>query len=123
MRGGLIGYMRGERILKEWIVSQRSNKRAVTTVMIRLKAKDLAKEFNATDFTGGPSWCNRFMRRNQLSVHTRTTVGQHRWSATLVTVGQKKTSHMVLSFTANPRDGWTVTVWQSGPKRFGVGLA
>ena len=34
------------------------------------------KEFNAADFTGGPSWCNRFMCRNQLSVHTRTTVGQ-----------------------------------------------
>ena len=62
--------------MKEWIVSQRENSRAVTTVMIRLKARELAKQMNVADFVGGPSWCCRFMRRHRLSVRARTTVGQ-----------------------------------------------
>ena len=66
-----------ERTLKDWGVSQRENSRAVTTVMIRLKAKELAKQMNVTEFVGGPSWCNRFMRRNRFSVRFRTTVGQN----------------------------------------------
>ena len=65
-----------ERTLKDWVVSQRENSRAVTTVMIRLKAKELAKQMNVTEFVGGPSWCSRFMRQNRLSVRSRTTVGQ-----------------------------------------------
>ena len=65
-----------ETTLKEWIVSQRENSRAVTTVMIHLKAKELAKQTNVADFVGGSSWCSRFMRRNRLSVCSRTTVGQ-----------------------------------------------
>ena len=31
---------------------------------------------NVAEFVGGPSWCSRFMRRNRLSVRSRTTVGQ-----------------------------------------------
>ena len=31
---------------------------------------------NLANFVGGPSWCHRFMRRNKLSVRTRTTVCQ-----------------------------------------------
>lgn len=65
-----------ERTLKDWVVSQRENSRAVTIVMIRLKAKELAKQMNVTEFVGGLSWCSRFMRRNRLSVRSRTTVGQ-----------------------------------------------
>ena len=65
-----------ERSLKEWIVSQRETSRGVTTVTIRLKAKELAKQTNVADFVGGPSWCSRFMRRNRLSVGSRTTVRQ-----------------------------------------------
>ena len=65
-----------ERTLKEWIVRQREKSCAVTTVMIRLKAKELANQTNVADFVGGPSWCSRFMCRNRLSVRSRTTVGQ-----------------------------------------------
>ena len=32
-----------ERTLKEWVISQREKRRAVTTIMIRFKAKELAK--------------------------------------------------------------------------------
>ena len=65
-----------ERTLKEWVISQREKSCAVTTVMICFKAKELAKQMNVAEFVGGPSWCNRFMRRNHLSVRARTTVGQ-----------------------------------------------
>ena len=65
-----------ERTLKEWVISQREKSRAVTTVMIRFKAKELAKQMNVAEFVGGPSWRSRFMRRNRLSVRARTTVGQ-----------------------------------------------
>ena len=34
-------------------MSQRENSRAVTTVLIRLKAKELAKQINVTEFVGG----------------------------------------------------------------------
>ena len=44
--------------------------------MIRLKAKELAKQMNVAEFVGGPSWCSRFMRQNRLSMRSRTTVGQ-----------------------------------------------
>ena len=60
-RTGLAKFPALERTLKDWVVSQRENSRAVTTVMIRLKAKELAKQMNVTEFVGGPSWCNRFM--------------------------------------------------------------
>ena len=61
-RTGIGKFLALERTLKEWIFSQRENSRAVTTVMIRLKAKELAKQTNVADFVGGPSWCSRFMR-------------------------------------------------------------
>ena len=67
----------GESMVREW----RKKKVSMTKMPKRQRTcrtgiAKFPKEFNAADFTGGPSWCNRFMRRNQLSVRTRTTVGQ-----------------------------------------------
>ena len=75
-RTGLAKFPALERTLKDWVVSQRENSRAVTTVMICLKAKELAKQMNVTKFVGGPSWCSKFMWQNRLSVCSRTTIGQ-----------------------------------------------
>lgn len=60
----------------EWVLSQRTNGRALSTVQLRLKAKAMAKEMNVDDFIGGPSWCFRFMQRNDLSIRSRTTLCQ-----------------------------------------------
>ena len=49
-RTGIAKFPALENALKEWIVSQRENSRAVTTVMIRLKARELAKQMNVADF-------------------------------------------------------------------------
>jgi len=75
-RTGIAKFSTLERTLKEWITSQRENSHAVTTVMIHLKAKELARQMNVAEFIGGLSWCSRFMRGNRLSVRARTTVGQ-----------------------------------------------
>ena len=50
-----------ERTLKEWVVSQRESSCAITTVMIRLKAREFAKQMNVVNFVGGLSWCSHFM--------------------------------------------------------------
>ena len=73
---GLMTFPALERTFKDGVASQRENSHAVTTVMIHLKAKELAKQTNVTECVGGPRWCSRFMRQNRLSVCSRTTVGQ-----------------------------------------------
>ena len=55
-RTGIGKFLALERTLKEWIVSQRENSRAVTTVMIRLKANELARQTNVADFVGLMVW-------------------------------------------------------------------
>ncbi|KAL1470946.1 hypothetical protein MTO96_040171 [Rhipicephalus appendiculatus] len=62
--------------LRTWVLQQRAEGRGLSTVQLRLKAKDLAAETNAVGFNGGPSWCFRFMRRNQLVMRAHTTVCQ-----------------------------------------------
>ena len=74
-RTGIVKFPALERTLKEWTVSQRENSRAVTTVMIRLKAKELAKQTSVADFFGGPSWCSRFMRRKIAYLCVRNNCG------------------------------------------------
>jgi len=44
--------------------------------MILIEARRLAIEMSITDFAGKTSWCERFMRINGLSTHTKTTIAQ-----------------------------------------------
>jgi len=44
--------------------------------MILIEARRLAVEMSITDFAGTTSLCERFMRRNGLCMHTKTTVAQ-----------------------------------------------
>lgn len=62
--------------LHHWILQEREKGLAVSTIKIRLKAKAMAREMNLDSFQGGATWCYRFMRRNNLVVRHRTTVGQ-----------------------------------------------
>ncbi|KAL6468461.1 hypothetical protein MHYP_G00219850, partial [Metynnis hypsauchen] len=62
--------------LEQWISEQRTAGRSVSTVTIRLKATTIAQEMKLEKFTGGPSWCFRFMKRRHLSIRARTTVAQ-----------------------------------------------
>ena len=75
-RGNKSRWPEVENILEDWVNTQRADGRGVSTVQIRLKAKTIATEKKIEDFTGGPSWCLRFMRRKGLSIRARTTVCQ-----------------------------------------------
>uniref|UniRef100_A0A8C3U9Z3 HTH CENPB-type domain-containing protein n=1 Tax=Catharus ustulatus TaxID=91951 RepID=A0A8C3U9Z3_CATUS len=48
----------------------------VSTVTIRVKAKAIANQLHIEEFKAGASWCFRFMKRQQLSIRTWTTVCQ-----------------------------------------------
>ena len=43
---------------------------------LRSAIRDRLQSYGNQPLVGGPSWCSRFMRRNRLSVRSRTTVGQ-----------------------------------------------
>ena len=75
-RCGITKFPELEKDLLQYVHDRRNNGRAVTTIMIRRQAKQIAKDRGLKDFIGGPSWCHRFMKRAGLSVRSRTTVGQ-----------------------------------------------
>lgn len=62
--------------LKRWVISERTEKRQISTVRIRLHAKMLAMQLGINNFTGGAHWCHNFMRRQNLVIRTITSVGQ-----------------------------------------------
>ena len=62
--------------LEQWVEEQREDGRGVSTIQIRLKAKEMAKNMKIENFVGGASWCYRFMKRKNLSIRARTTLCQ-----------------------------------------------
>ena len=42
-----------------------------------MQVRRLAIEMSITDFAGTTSWCERFMRRNVLCMHTKTKIVQN----------------------------------------------
>ncbi|GFV49381.1 putative pogo transposable element, partial [Trichonephila clavipes] len=59
--------------INKWILKERDDGKAVSTVSIRMKARVIAREMNIVNFSGGPTWCYRFIEEKQFS---RSTVGQ-----------------------------------------------
>lgn len=62
--------------LKNWVVQQRGKGLSISTVKIRMQAKNIAADMGVENFKSNANWCFRFMRRHKLSVRHRTTVGQ-----------------------------------------------
>jgi len=65
-----------EDYVKNWIIDHRKNGIAVSTKIILIEARRLAIEMSITDFAGTTSWCERFMGRNGLCMHAKTTIAQ-----------------------------------------------
>jgi hypothetical protein len=65
-----------EEYVKNWIIDHRKNGTAVSTKMILIEARKLAIEISITDFDGTTSWCERFIRRNDLCMCTKTTIAE-----------------------------------------------
>ena len=74
MRSGKPHWPQLEKDLKEFVL--RKAGWGLSTVVIRARAKEMARDRGITDFIGGPAWYHHFMWRNGLSVRARTTVGQ-----------------------------------------------
>lgn len=62
--------------LKNWILDLRSQSISVSTIDIRQRAFSLAIENNIEGFRNSLNWIYKFMRRNDLTIRSRTTVGQ-----------------------------------------------
>uniref|UniRef100_A0A8C3V4W3 HTH CENPB-type domain-containing protein n=1 Tax=Catharus ustulatus TaxID=91951 RepID=A0A8C3V4W3_CATUS len=62
--------------LYHWISERRAVGRSLSTVAIRIQAKAIANQLHIEEFKAGVSWCFRFMKRQQLSIRTRTTACQ-----------------------------------------------
>jgi len=62
--------------LHKWIMEHRNSGIAVNTKMIILEARKLAANMGVEDFKGTESWCFCFVKRNGLSLRTRTKISQ-----------------------------------------------
>ena len=65
--------------LAEWVLDKRLNGIGLSGTMIRLKAKQMAKEMDPTTvegFSGCTSWLYRFMKRKGLVVRQKTKIAQ-----------------------------------------------
>ncbi|KAJ0000467.1 hypothetical protein NQD34_012309 [Periophthalmus magnuspinnatus] len=63
-----------EEQLHKWVLEQRTAGTGFSTAQLGVQAQVIAKEMNINGFTGGRSWCTRFMQRNSLSIRPRTTM-------------------------------------------------
>nr|XP_034324852.1 uncharacterized protein LOC105347926 isoform X1 [Crassostrea gigas] len=57
--------------LEEYVKEQRAASRDLSTLKIRLKAKEMAKEMQINNFEGCKSWCFRFLRRKNIVLRQR----------------------------------------------------
>ena len=64
-----------EEYVKNWIIDHQKNGIVVSTKIILIEARRLAIEMSITDLLE-QRWCERFMRRNGLCMHTKTTIAQ-----------------------------------------------
>lgn len=79
-RGRKAAWPRLEQDLMAWITEKRNNGLAILPAMIRLKAMELSKhpqyDIAAGEFKASNHWCQRFMKRNGLSLRQKTTLAQ-----------------------------------------------
>ena len=79
-RGKKAAWLELEIDLLAWITEKRNNGIAILPSLVRLKALDLAKDekYNIPEghFKAGNHWCQRFMKRNNLSLRQKTTLAQ-----------------------------------------------
>ena len=76
LRRGTVKWPELEEELKEWVVNNRNSGHCVSTKMIMHHSRELARTRGVNGFRGSTSWCQKFMRRNGLSMRARTTLSQ-----------------------------------------------
>ena len=76
LRRGLTHWPELETELKEWVLQERAKERRVSTIDVKVKALKIAEERHISDFKGTNKWCNKFMKRCDLSVRAVSSLGQ-----------------------------------------------
>ncbi|KFM70733.1 hypothetical protein X975_10102, partial [Stegodyphus mimosarum] len=59
-----------------WVIDKRNFGISVSTKMIINEAKGFAEKHGNQNFSGSEGWCYRFMKRQGLSMRTKTTIAQ-----------------------------------------------
>ena len=95
MRGGKPSWPELEKDVKEFVLGKLG--RGLSTVVIRARARQIAEDRGLTNFIGGPAWCHRFMKRNDLSVRARTTVGRQGLMNNFVDFAERNITRLALS--------------------------
>ena len=79
-RGRKAAWPRLEQDLMAWITEKQNNGLAILPAMVRLKALEISKdakyEIPVGHFKASNHWCQRFMKRNSLSLRQKTTLAQ-----------------------------------------------
>uniref|UniRef100_A0A3Q3F4S1 HTH CENPB-type domain-containing protein n=1 Tax=Labrus bergylta TaxID=56723 RepID=A0A3Q3F4S1_9LABR len=66
-----------DRRVFEYVREKRSEGMPITRAVIQLKALEIARELNISEFKASLGWCRRMMRRNGLALRRRTSLAQH----------------------------------------------
>ncbi|KAH1185488.1 hypothetical protein KIL84_018237 [Mauremys mutica] len=75
-RSGIAKWPKLEEQAKEFVLNHRKAGIALSTKMIIIQAVKISKELQIQDFKGTASWCQRFMKRHELRMRTRTRISQ-----------------------------------------------
>ena len=79
-RGKKAAWPELEKDLLDWIIEKRNNGLAILPSLVRMQALEMAKKekygIQARQFKAGNHWCQRFMKRNGLSLRQKTTLAQ-----------------------------------------------
>ena len=79
-RGKKAAWPELEEDLLDWITEKRNNGLAILPSLVCMQALEMAKNekygIQAGQFKAGNYWCQRFMKRNGLSLRQKTTLAQ-----------------------------------------------
>ncbi|KAJ7345310.1 hypothetical protein JRQ81_001260 [Phrynocephalus forsythii] len=75
-RSSIAKWPKLEEPVKEFVHNHRKAGIALSTKMIIIQAVRISKELQIHDFKGTASWCQRFMKRHELRMRTRTRIAQ-----------------------------------------------
>ena len=79
-RGKKAAWPELEKDLLDWIMEKRNNGLAIQPSLVRMQALEMAKKekcgIQAGPFKAGNHWCQRFMKRNGLSLRQKTALAQ-----------------------------------------------
>ncbi|XP_056407556.1 uncharacterized protein LOC130300905 [Hyla sarda] len=131
-RSGIVKWPQLENLVKEFVLNQRKAGIALSTKMIIFEAVKIGKALQIQDFKGTTSWCQRFMKRHDLRMRTRTRIAQRMPDEFIINARRRRHFEMgqignmdevSLTFdvpsnkTVDSKDAKTVTIKTSGHEK------